>query len=151
MDVNEILLVNELLKAAYPSEFAASDEDIQATQRRVQEGQCYLGLLDGVLVACVILRTKSKPSAPAWYQRSGVASIGRLAVRPDLQKQGIASTLLKFVEQQAKQLGFSELALDTSENAEPLIRFYEKRGYRIVSYHQWSRTPFKSVVLSKSI
>jgi ribosomal protein S18 acetylase RimI-like enzyme len=147
----QVAQVNELLKSAYSTDFAASNESVQATQRRIQEGRCCLALLEDALVGCVILRTGSKPSAPLWYQGEGVASMGRLAVRPDFQRQGVASALLEFVEKHAKNLGCTELALDTSEDSKQLIRFYEKRGYRIVSTHQWPHTTFKSVVLSKAL
>jgi ribosomal protein S18 acetylase RimI-like enzyme len=74
-----------------------------------------------------------------------------LAVHPGHQGQGIATALIRFVEARAKQLGCSELALDTSENSHSLTSFYKRLGFEIVSHHQWSRTSFKSVVLSKQI
>lgn len=155
--LNELAQLNELLRTSYSSaqgladEFAAAHESVEATGRRVQEGECYLAFLSDHLVGCVILRTKSKASAPTWYQTPGVASFGRLAVRPDYQNQGIATALIRFVEERAKQLGCFELALDTSEHSHELIRFYERLGFRTVSHHQWSQTSFKSVVLSKSL
>jgi hypothetical protein len=48
-------------------------------------------------------------------------------------------------------LGFSEIALDTSERAHHLIQMYEKRGYRFVEYFQWEVTNYRSVVLSKKL
>ncbi|MFL5814979.1 MAG: GNAT family N-acetyltransferase [Bdellovibrionia bacterium] len=155
--LSEIAQLNELLKTCYSSaksladEFAAASESVDATARRVQEGECYLAFVSDHLVGCVILRTKSKVSAPSWYQKPGVASFGRLAVRSDHQNQGIGTALIRFIEARAKRLGCSELALDTSENSHSLISFYESLGFQIVSHHQWSRTSFKSVVLSKKI
>jgi ribosomal protein S18 acetylase RimI-like enzyme len=163
--LSEIAAVNELLGAAYlssypsgyssgdnlVSEFAAAKESVESTARRIREGECFLAFQGDQLVGCVILRTKSKPGMPAWYQNPGVASFGRLAVRPDFRNQGIATALIRYIETKARQSGYSELALDTSEGSRELIGFYERLGYRKVSHHHWSRTPFRSVVLSKSL
>jgi ribosomal protein S18 acetylase RimI-like enzyme len=131
--------------------FAASFESPETTLKRISEGECYLAFLNDVIVGCIVLRLSSKVNSPAWYRQSGVAHFGRFAVLPSLQRNGIGSLLLSHIEERAKALGFSEIALDTAENADELIRMYEKRGYRVVSEHQWRATPFTSVVLSKKL
>ena len=55
------------------------------------------------------------------------------------------------LESRARELGFKELALDSSEHAKHLIRMYQARGYRLVGEHQGSITNYKSVLLSKSL
>ena len=49
--------------------------------------------------------------------------------------------------------GFKEIALDTCEDAESLISYYEKRGYRFVEHVQWDPkiVNYRSVVMSKSL
>lgn len=154
-DLKPIAEINSLLRAAYQSsffaeqEFAAADEPIQSTLKRLREGECIVACIGESWVGCLILRTQSKASAPVWYQNSGVASFGRFAVHPNFQNQGIGSKLLTFAESRAKELGMSELALDTSERSVRLIEFYQKRGYQLVSHHQWKATSYRSVVLSK--
>jgi ribosomal protein S18 acetylase RimI-like enzyme len=156
-DSNEIEQLNALLKEAYGAlaesgpAFAASCEGVSATRRRVQEGQCFLAILDEVPVGCVILRVTSTARGPEWYKASGVASIGRLAVRPALQNRGIGKKLLHHAEESARASNCTELAMDTSEQADQLIRMYERWGYVQVSYHQWPGTSFRSVVLSKKL
>jgi GNAT superfamily N-acetyltransferase len=57
--------------------------------------------------------------------------------------------MMSMIEERAKELGAHEIALDTSEHADDLIKMYEKRGYKHVSHVQWGETNYRSVVLSK--
>ena len=86
-----------------------------------------------------------------YYRRPGVANFGRLAVLPESQGRGYASRLLDFAEARARELGYEELALDTSENADRLIAIYSARGYRLVDHHQWPEKNYRSVILAKRL
>jgi len=55
------------------------------------------------------------------------------------------------VESVAKQDGVTELALDTSEKAEHLIRYYTRRGYRFVEHTQWPDVNYRSVIMTKTL
>jgi GNAT superfamily N-acetyltransferase len=161
---DDVAQLNTIIRAAYQSladagmRYHASYEDVAATQRQIRSGECYLALLDEKIIGCVVLRIPpqgEKPAwmakRPAWYSRDGVASFGRFAVLPELQGKGYGAKILDFIEQRVKNLGFSEIALDTSERAHHLIQMYEKRGYRFVEYFQWEVTNYRSVVLSKKL
>lgn len=152
-DLHQVAQINALLQAAYRStqEFAAASESVESTLKRLREGECLLASWEQSLVGCLILRTHAKPTAPAWYRNGDVASFGRFAVLPKYQNQGVGSKLLDFAERRAKELGMKELALDTSESSETLIHFYQLKGYRLVDHHQWNATPYRSVVLSKTL
>jgi GNAT superfamily N-acetyltransferase len=86
-----------------------------------------------------------------WYGRPGVAIAGPFAVDPDHQKQGFGTQLMKVVERHAARLGVVELAVDTSEGAAHLLRFYEKRSYRRVGLIEHEGKTYRSVILSKSL
>lgn len=58
----------------------------------------------------------------------GVAHLGRLAVVPDRQGEGIGSTLLRACEA-AVPAAVSEIRLFTGSRSEPTIRLYERFGY----------------------
>lgn len=156
--------VNALLLSSYKSlaekgmKFAASHEDESATKRNIEDGECYIGILNKEIVTCAMLRIPNKVEkagwkahGPNWYQISGVTTFGRFAVSPKLQGLKIGSRMMDVIESRARELGFSELALDTSEHADHLIKMYEARGYRFIEYHQWSITNYRSVVMSKRL
>src|SRR5690606_12516627 len=88
-----------------------------------------------------------------WYDREEVCYFSQFAVKPALQKSGLGSVLMNFVEDLAREQGFSEIALDTCEDAHSLIDYYQKRGYRFIEYVQWDLTKvnYRSVILSKSL
>jgi len=47
--------------------------------------------------------------------------------------------------------GATELALDTSEGADHLIAWYERKGFRFVEYAQWKGKSYRSVIMSKML
>lgn len=88
---------------------------------------------------------------PEWYLKDFVSYFGKFAVLPEYQNKGIGGKLMDFVENYAASKGKTELALDTSEKALHLIKYYEKRGYRFIQNHQWDVTNYRSVVMSKKL
>ena len=156
--------INSLLLSAYKPladkgmRYAASHENVDATMRNIQDGECHIGIYNDEIVACGMLRIPSlveksgwKANGPEWYRKQGVTTFGRFAVSTDLQGNGLGSKMMDVLENRAKELGFIELALDTSEHADHLIKMYEARGYRFIEYHQWDITNYKSVVMSKKL
>ena len=155
---DNILEINSLLLSAYKPlaekgmRYAASHEDAEATQKHIENGECHLGILDGKIAACAILRVKTwKDLDPECYKSSYVTTFGRFAVKPELQGTGLGSKMMDILENRAKELGYNEISLDTSEHAHHLIKMYENRGYRFVQFHQWNITNYRSVVMSKSL
>jgi len=55
--------------------------------------------------------------------------IGRIAIAPDQQGQGIGSTLLEAVEARGREAGASEAELFTGSLSEANLRLYERVGY----------------------
>jgi ribosomal protein S18 acetylase RimI-like enzyme len=56
--------------------------------------------------------------------------IGRLAIAPDRQGEGIGSQLLEAVERRGKESGCREAELFTGSLSEANLRLYERCGYR---------------------
>ena len=92
----------------------------------------------------------SNDSAGACGDSPGLL-FGKFAVEPDLQKLGIGSRLMDFAESLAKSRGKKRMVLDTSENAEHLIKYYNKRGYKYLHSWQWPDVNYKSVVMVKDL
>lgn len=82
----------------------------------------WLACTDGQVVGCIALRPLS--------QERG--EIKRLYVKPAFRGQGLADRLLDALEHGALQLGYRTLYLDTKDDLEAAIRFYQRRGYREV-------------------
>lgn len=56
--------------------------------------------------------------------------IGRLAIAPDMQGEGIGTALLSAVEDRGRDLGCRTAELFTGSRSEANIRLYERCGYR---------------------
>ncbi len=149
--------INQILRSAYSSlaangmKYAASHEDVEATRKNIGKGECHLVISNSEIIGCATIRRPGAELGPAWYANPGVITFGRFAINPIHQGQGIGSKFLDYIESRAKELGAKELALDTSEKADHLIKMYEKRNYRFIEYHQWDITNYRSVVMSKSL
>lgn len=55
--------------------------------------------------------------------------IGRIAIAPDLQGEGIGSALLDAVEQRGRTAGAATAELFTGSRSEANLRLYEREGY----------------------
>ncbi len=131
--------------------YLASHQPTSKTLERLCEGESYLIFLKDELIGTVTLYTEKLDSTCEYYRKQGVYSFGQFAVVPSLQGKGIGSRAMDFVENRAKEIGAKELALDTSEHAEHLIKMYQKRGYKIVDHTQWDVTNYLSVIMSKDL
>lgn len=132
--------------------YLASHQDVPTTAKRASAGECMVGVLDGRLVATGTLVPPGQSKGTDWYERRDVAVIKQLAVDPDLQRRGIASAMMDRMERRAHDLGAAEIAVDTAEGAEHLIRIYQSRGYRLVGHADWRPTTnYRSVVLSLAL
>lgn len=57
----------------------------------------------------------------------------RFFVELSLRKQGIAKRMLDFLENQAKELGFNNIKLETGAAQPEAVNFYEKYGYLAIA------------------
>jgi GNAT superfamily N-acetyltransferase len=82
----------------------------------------WLATNGGTVVGCIALRPLDA------FRASG--EVKRLYVQPASRGQGIASLLLDALHDYARTAGYEWLYLDSKDDLETAIRFYEKRGYR---------------------
>jgi ribosomal protein S18 acetylase RimI-like enzyme len=137
--------------AAAGQRFLASHQDEDTTRRRCSEGECWVAVQGRDVVATLTWRSGGRSIKCPWYDRQDVAIFGQFAVAPEYQGRGIGSRLLDLAESRARVQGFAEIACDTSENAEALLSYYGRRGYRVVESVQWEETNYRSAVLSKPL
>lgn len=151
---DNITALTQLLHRAYQRlgnmglRYMAVDQTEAVTQERMAQGTCLLAFYQGSLCGTILLRNAQQTNGCPWYNQPQVASIGQFAVDPDLQAQGIGWRLMQAAEQLARESGAKELALDTAEQAEHLVGWYQRLGYRFIETVQWGHTNYRSVILS---
>jgi GNAT superfamily N-acetyltransferase len=149
--------LTELLHRAYQPladagmRFYASHQDEETTRDRASKGECWVAIIDQRIVGTIVMSRPKLLGKCPWYEREDVARFGQYAVEPALQRRGIGILLLNKAEERARAGGAAELALDTSEDATDLIKFYTKRGYRPVDRVEWNEVNYKSVVMSRNL
>ena len=129
-------------------------QSVEDTRKRLSGGEAFIVERDCEIVGTITLKRQHLgPEETTWYDLESVCYFTQFAVKPELQKTGLGSLMMNFVEDYAKEKGFQEIALDTCENAVGLIKYYTKRGYRFIGHVQWdpSVVNYRSVVLSKSL
>ncbi len=83
-------------------------------------GRLYLALCDGVPVGCIALRPMSAKAA----------ELKRLFVRPAYRGRGIARALIERILQDAAEIGYHRVLLDTLPFLQSAIRLYRTLGFR---------------------
>lgn len=82
----------------------------------------WLAESDGAMVGCIALRPLKA--------RDGSGEIKRLYVRPEFRGAGAAAALLAALESYAAEYGYHWLYLDSKDDLETAIRFYQRHGYQ---------------------
>ena len=131
--------------------FYASHQPVEATAERISRGECLVAEHDGRIIGTITLYPFHEDSECEWYRRPGISHFGQFAVEPEHQKSGLGSRLLEMVEERARQMGATGLALDTAEMADGLIAYYRQRGYLPVGSVRWEDVNYRSVVMSKML
>lgn len=129
----------------------AGRQSSEITARRAASGECFVAELDGRLIGTILLQEVEDAKFPDHFLRGDVAHFSLLGVDPEAQGLGVGRRLLESTERRAAELGYRELACSMAEPDEGLMRFYERLGYRLVTYWQWPYTNYRSAILSKGI
>jgi GNAT superfamily N-acetyltransferase len=136
--------------AAAGMRYLATHQSVEVTARRIAK-ECYVALLEGRLVGTITLKPPGRTGGCPYYERERVATFGQFGVDPDVQCRGVGGLLLETIERRARELGGTELALDTAECAHHLIARYERLGYHVVDRVDWDDTNYVSVIMAKSL
>lgn len=83
--------------------------------------------LDGTAIACGGLRHVKNSVATA-----DAIEIKRMYVVPSARGSGIATAVLRALEDQARRLGSTRIVLETGTRQPDAIRFYEREGYKSI-------------------
>ena len=90
------------------------------------DGRLYLLFCEGKAAGCIGLRKIDEESC----------ELKRLYVRPEFRNQGLGSALVEKIINDAREVGYSQILLDTLPFLESAIRMYRSFGfYEIESYN----------------
>jgi GNAT superfamily N-acetyltransferase len=131
--------------------YTAASQSPEVTAKRVKGGACFVAELGNEVVGTIVVQPTYSENHCQYFTKPGVACAHQFAVAPEHQGIGVGRLLLGRAEQWAEHEGFSELAMDTAEQAKHLIDLYCRLGYRHVSRVQWPGKVYESVVLSKPL
>jgi putative acetyltransferase len=82
---------------------------------------------------------------------SNTVEVKRMYVQPDKRKMGIASLILKELENWAVDLNYSKCVLETGKKQPEALRLYAKNGYSIIpNYGQYANVE-NSVCFEKNL
>ena len=153
-DVSEI---TALLHRAYGQlaelgfRYHATWQGDEVTLKRLSQGVSFIAEKDGKMVGTATLYLPPSQTGCEWYDRPDVARFGQFGVEPELQGQGIGSSLLDIIEETTKSHGIPNLALDTAEGATHLVELYSRRGFCHVCTADWGITNYQSVIMNKTL
>ena len=131
--------------------YTAVDQTPEVTAKRIQGGQCFVVASGSELVGTIVVQPTYEKNECEYFTRPQVAAAHQFAIHPDHQGKGIGRMLLEHAERWAAQSGFTELAIDTAEQATHLVDLYSRLGYRHVGWVQWPGKVYRSVILSKPL
>lgn len=112
----------------------------------VETGSLYLAVSNSKkITGCIVLNEYQEPEyrEVAWeYQRERIAVIHRLMVHPNYEGQGIAQSLVRYVERLAKERGYEAVRLDVFTENPRAINFYHKLGYKVAGKIRFRKGEF---------
>jgi GNAT superfamily N-acetyltransferase len=154
---DSLTTMTELLHSAYARlgamgfNYTAVDQTEEITRNRIAGGTCLVAIDGGVLIGTIMFYDPGRSKGCPWYEQPEVAIIGQFGVRPDRQGRGIGTSLLREAEMLGISRGATELALDTSEGADHLIAWYQRKGFRFIEHAQWKGKKYRGVIMSKKL
>lgn len=106
-------------------------------QNYSQDGDVFLISLRDNKVVCTGALTKEGATA---------GRIQRMSVKQSHRRSGLAESMLRKLEETARQLGYKALVLETNNEWHSAIDFYKKMGYQ-VDWKDEERSHFLKVLL----
>ncbi|MCL2051324.1 MAG: GNAT family N-acetyltransferase [Lachnospiraceae bacterium] len=101
------------------------------------DGRLYIAYADNNAAGCIGLRKLNETEC----------EMKRLFIRPEYRNLGIAHQLAEKIINEARQIGYQSMLLDSLPELIPALKFYEKLGfYRIPAYND---SPVTNTVFMK--
>jgi putative acetyltransferase len=92
---------------------------VDFTNPKVSEMTFCVAYINDAIAGCGGLRPMAE----------NAAELKRFYVKPEFRRRGVASAILRFMEEQAKRQGFTSIKLETGPKQPDAIGLYAKFGY----------------------
>jgi GNAT superfamily N-acetyltransferase len=156
-DSDDIGELTELLNTAYKRwedkgfRYLASHQTADITRERIVQGKCFIMKENARMIATITYYPPLTKTGHEIFLQTDVATYGQLAVLPAFQNKGVASGLISFTEELARQDNAKRMIIDTAENNTELVSYYLKKGYIIIGRTSWPTTNYTSVFMQKTL
>ena len=114
----------EVFKAGFSSEL----RDYIQLIRKDPEQEIVVAEKDGTICAFAVIHHISRPENPFMYERDFL-DIDELAVGAKHRRQGVASALIAFIRDYAREQGYKRIELNMWEFNQGALEFYEAAGF----------------------
>ena len=137
---NELVRVNELRKQVNdlhvegkPEVFKAGfNDELRDYIYNIwddPEQEIVVADLDGTICGFAVLHHIVKPATPFMYERDFI-DVDEFCVDKDYRRQGVASEMITFIRNYAKEKGFNRIELNMWEFNRDALAFYEAVGFK---------------------
>ena len=137
---NELVRVNELRKQVNdlhvegkPEVFKAGfNDELRDYIYNIwddPEQEIVVADLDGTICGFAVFHHIVKPATPFMYERDFI-DVDEFCVDKDYRRQGVASEMITFIRNYAKEKGFNRIELNMWEFNRDALAFYETVGFK---------------------
>jgi ribosomal protein S18 acetylase RimI-like enzyme len=145
--VDEAGLVRTIMLAAFGEyagalavESSALAESVEDVERAMQSGGAVLAFLGAEAVGSARFR----PEADGMY-------VGRVAVLPAHRRQGVASALMRFLEDVALADGRRLIHVEVRDSLPGNVKLYQSLGYEVIAIEPHPRGPDRVWTMHKQL
>ena len=125
--------------------FNATFQDYELTAEGILEGRTFVLEMADKIIATMKLQARNA------IDNRSCLYIGRFAVDPNLQGQGLGLFLLNLAEKLAKRENYICMQLDTAQPAQHLIKFYQDYGFKIMKSTYFEGKTYCSWIMEKNL
>lgn len=150
--------ITKVLNEAYEEllqknlKYAATRQNTEKTRDRIKGGTCLIAEKNGKIVGTVTYHIREKRPGAKWYIDGKYVTFSQLGILPEYRKDNILIYMGKYLMRTVfRDKELSCVLLDTSEEAEHLVKQYVAFGMQIVDYISWRGTNYYSYVFRKEV
>jgi ribosomal protein S18 acetylase RimI-like enzyme len=145
--MDEAWLVRFVMRAAFaeyagalPVESGANAESLEDVEHAMRSGGAVLAFIGDKAIGSA----RFTPQAEALY-------VGRVAVVPEHRRQGVATVMMRFLEDVAAALERDALHVDVRESLPSNVKLYQSLGYEVIGIAPHPRGPDRVWSMRKSL
>lgn len=152
-EITELLHMGYAERADAGMEYVATAQSVETTIKRVGNGVCLVGLIDGKLIATETYNHLKRKDMrfKKWFYDDDFYLLHSLTVHPSYKRQGIGLKIRNYIRDEAVNNNIGSLISDTSEKATWLINWYDRLGHKKVGYTSHRASNYYSVVMRTPI